>query len=340
VSAAWQFYIATVLIYLAVDVTACLGLNLQYGYTGILNFAYIAFVAIGGYTYAVLTLGPQPRGSFQRYFFGASLPFPLPILAGAAAGGLLSAVLGAIALRRLRSDYQAMVFLVVSLVATSVVTNAVGLFNGAAGLSVIPKPLGSALNLSLLDYQWFYVVLTAAFAGLTYLVVHRITGSPLGRSLRAVRDAEHAAAALGKNVAGLRMTSFIVGGVIAGLSGALLVGSITAWSPSAWLYQETFVFFTALIVGGTANNAGAILGAILVPVVFLEAVRFLPQFGPPGLTEALQWVAIGTISLIFLWFWPRGVLPERRRVITLPGLPATARPDGSVAESPAAGTAP
>ncbi len=339
-SPAWQFYIATVLIYLAVDVIGCLGLNLQYGYTGILNFAYIAFVAIGGYTYAVLTLGPQPQGSFQRYFFGASLPFPLPILGGAVAGGLLSAVLGAVALRRLRSDYQAMVFLVVSLVATSVVTNAVGLFNGAAGLSVIPHPLASDVNFSLLGYQWFYVGLTAVFAILTYLVVHRITGSPLGCSLRAVRDAEHAAAALGKNVAGLRMTSFIVGGFIAGLSGALLVGSITAWSPSAWLYPETFVFFTALIVGGTANNGGAILGAVLVPVAFLEAVRFLPQFGPPGLTESLQWVAIGTISLIFLWFWPRGVLPERRRVMRLPGLRETAKPEGPVSASPAGGAAP
>jgi branched-chain amino acid transport system permease protein len=337
VSAAWQFYIATVLIYLAVDVIACLGLNLQYGYTGILNFAYIAFVAIGGYTYALLTLGPQPRGSFQRYFFGASLPFPLPILAGALAGAALSAVLGAIALRRLRRDYQAMVFLVVSLVATSVATNAVGLFNGAAGLSLIPHPLASAVNLSLLGYQWFYVGLSAVFAILTYLVVHRITGSPLGRSLRAVRDAEHAAAALGKNVAGLRMTSFIVGGFIAGLSGALLVGSITAWSPSAWQYQETFVFFTALIVGGTANNGGAILGALLVPVAFLEAVRFLPQFGPPGLTEALQWVAIGTISLIFLWFWPRGVLPERRRVMKLAGRREAARANGPVSASPAEG---
>jgi branched-chain amino acid transport system permease protein len=196
------------------------------------------------------------------------------------------------------------------------------------------------LNLSLLDYQWFYVGLAAVFVAMTYLVVHRITGSPLGRSLRAVRDAEHAAAALGKNVAGLRMTSFIVGGVIAGVSGALLVGSITAWSPSAWLYQETFVFFTALIVGGTANNAGAILGAILVPVVFLEAVRFLPQFGPPGLTEALQWVAIGTISLIFLWFWPKGVLSERRRVMKLPGVRAAAGQAGPVAASPAEGTAP
>jgi branched-chain amino acid transport system permease protein len=78
--------------------------------------------------------------------------------------------------------------------------------------------------------------------------------------------------------------------------------------------------FAAVIVGGTANNAGAALGALLVPVAFLEATRFLPQFGPPGLIDALQWVAVGLLTLIFLWFWPRGVLPERRRSIQLPGL--------------------
>jgi len=110
-----------------------------------------------------------------------------------------------------------------------------------------------------------------------------------------------------------------VGGVIAGISGAVLVEFISAWSPGAWLYQETFVLFAAVIVGGTANNAGAALGALLVPVAFLEGSRFLPQFGPPGLIDALQWVAVGLMTLVFLWFWPRGVLPERRRIIQLPG---------------------
>ncbi len=320
-SLAWSFYISTVLVYLGVDIMACWGLNLQYGYTGILNFSFIIYQSAGAYTAAVLTLGPATSGSFQQYIGGANLPFPLPIIAGGIAGGLLSAVVGVIALRRLRSDYQAMVFLVISLIATAVVTNAVGLFNGPAGLSIIPQPLSTALNLSLVGYRWFYVGLTAAICLIVYAFLRLITSAPLGRSLRAVRDHEQGAAALGKNVTGLRMTSFIVGGVIAGISGAVLVEFISAWSPGGWLYQETFVFFTALIVGGTANNAGAALGALLVPVAFLEGTRFLPQFGPPGLIDALQWIAVGLLSLIFLWFWPRGVLPERRRIIPLPGLP-------------------
>lgn len=344
-STAWQFYISAVLIYLGVDVMACWGLNLQYGYTGILNFAYIVFQSAGAYTYAVLTLGPRTPGSFQQYIGGLSLPFPLPVLAGGAVAGLLSAVIGAVALRRLRSDYQAMVFLVIGLIATAVITNAQGLFNGAAGLSVIPKPLQTVLNLTVIGYQWFYVALVAVFCLITYWFVSRITRAPLGRSLRAVRDHEQAAAALGKNVAGLRMVSFITGGVIAGVSGALLVGFISAWSPGSWLYQETFVYFTALIVGGTANNAGAAFGALLVPVAFLEATRFLPPIGGPGLIDALQWVAVGMLTLVFLWFWPRGVLAERIRVMPLPLLarlapkpPAQGAAEGAVTP-PAGGMA-
>ena len=318
-SLAWSFYIATVLVYLGVDLMACWGLNLQYGYTGIVNFSFIIYQAAGAYTAAVLTLGPQTAGSFQQYVGGANLPFPLPVIAGGIAGGLLSAVVGVIALRRLRSDYQAMVFLVISLIATAVVTSDVGLFNGPAGLSLIPQPMSTVLNLSLVGYRWFYVGLTAVICLIVYAFVWRITSAPLSRSLRAVRDHEQGAAALGKNVTGLRMTSFVVGGVIAGISGAVLVEFISAWSPGAWLYQETFVLFAAVIVGGTANNAGAALGALLVPVAFLEGSRFLPQFGPPGLIDALQWVAVGLMTLVFLWFWPRGVLPERRRIIQLPG---------------------
>src|SRR5207244_9688319 len=83
---------------------------------------------------------------------------------------------------------------------------------------------------------------------------------------------------------------FVLGGVIAGLSGAILVGFIGVWAPATWLYPETIVLFAALIVGGRGNNLGALLGALLVPVGFEEATRFIPEFGPPGFIPAMQWV--------------------------------------------------
>jgi branched-chain amino acid transport system permease protein len=335
-SSATQLYVSTLLIYLGVDIIAVLALNLQFGVAGIVNFSFIIFQAVGAYTASVLTLGqptPPPNG-FQTYIGGANLPFPLPILAAAVAGGLLAAVIGPVGLRRLRADYQAMVLLVVSLIAGVIVTNDVGLFNGTNGLSLIPRPLAATLGLSPygLGYQWLFVGIVAAVCVVVYWPVHELTNSPLGRSLRAMRDNEHAARALGKNVGQLRMLAFIAGGAIAAVSGALLAEFITAWSPSSWLVPETFSYFAAVIVGGSGNNFGVIAGALMVPVVFLEAVRFIPQFGRPGLVESLQWVAVGLLIMIFLWFWPRGLFPERRRRFAK----SRAQPGGQIAVKGAA----
>ena len=131
-----------------------------------------------------------------------------------------------------------------------------------------------------------------------------------------MREHELAATAIGKNPVQLKMTIFIVGGVIAGLSGAILIGYITIWAPSVWLYPETIILFAAIIVGGRGNNLGAILGALLVPVGFEEATRLLGRMsiGPPGLIPALEWVAIGLLIIGFLWFRPDGVRPEPRHV--------------------------
>lgn len=308
-----SFYITTLLVYVGIDVMACWGLNLQFGITGINNFAFIIFQAAGAYTAAVLSLGPQSgNGGFQHYLFGASLPFPIPILMGGVIAGVLSFAVGLITLRRLRSDYQAMVMLVIAVIGTLVVENLGTFLNGSAGLALIPQPLSSDFG-SLIDYQWAFVAFTAISCAVVYFFLNRITSSPLGRALRSVRDHEYAAAALGKDVARLRMFSFVAGGVMAGISGGLLVSFITAWSPGSWLYVETLVLLTAVIVGGTGNNFGVMLGALLVPVVFNEVTRYLPQFGRPGLIDALQWILIGSLALAFLWFRPQGIVPERRR---------------------------
>jgi ABC-type branched-subunit amino acid transport system permease subunit len=307
---AMQFYISTLLIYLFIDIIGVLGLNLQFGVAGIINFAYIVFVAVGAYTAAVVSLGPDTPENFQHYMFGASWPFPLPIIAGGVASGLLSLVVGVISLRRLRSDYQAMVMLVLSLIATLVATNWTALVNGPAGLATIPQPLYDVLNLTPLEYQWVYAGWAAFLTVLIFLFVRGITRSPLGRTLRAMRDDDRAAAALGKGVTGLRLMIFVVGGVIAGISGAVFVEFIQAWSPGSWLYPETFVFLAAILVGGAANNWGVMVGTLLVPVGFLEATRFLPQIFYNGFIEAMQWVCVGLLILLFLWFRPNGLFPE------------------------------
>jgi branched-chain amino acid transport system permease protein len=306
-----QFYIATLITYLFIDIIGVLGLNLQFGVAGIINFAYIVFVAVGAYTGAVLSLGPDYAGNFQHYVFGANWPFPLPILAGGAVAGLLSLIVGVISLRRLRSDYQAMVMLLVSLMATLIALSTPSLVNGPAGLATIPQPLYDQLGLTPLEYEWAFAIFAGVVTVLIFLFVRGITDSPLGRTLRAMRDNERAAASLGKGITGMKLMIFVVGGVIAGISGAIQAEFIQAWSPGSWLYYETFVFLAAIIVGGTGNNWGAVLGTLLVPIGFLEATRFLPPIFYPGFIEAMQWVAVGVLILLFLWFRPQGILPER-----------------------------
>jgi branched-chain amino acid transport system permease protein len=326
VSLAMQFYATTLLVYSGVWLLGAWGLNLQFGTAGLLSFAFIVFQAAGAYTASVLALGPQTdNGGFQQYIGGYALPFPLPLLAAVAVGALLAVPIGLVALRRLRSDYQAVALLVISIIATNVATNEPRLFNGAAGISLIPKPLADWLGVDLITYQWYYVGFVAVVCLIAYFVVHRITHSPLGRAMRAMRDNEYAAAALAKNVTSLRILAFMIGGGLGAASGAVLALYIGTWAPSAWLYPETFVFLSAIIIGGTNNSLGILIGVLLVPIGFAESTRFLPDIGHPGLIDALQWIAIGFLFLIFLWFRPQGILPERKHRYSPAGRMLTVR---------------
>lgn len=309
-----SFYVSSVLIVTCVDLIAVWGLDLQFGSAGINNFAYIVFSAAGAYTASILSIGPSSSlGGFQSYVGGARLPFPLPILGAMVVAGALAATVGAVTLRRLRGDYEAIVLLVLSLIATGIAEAEIGLVNGPAGLSLVPKPLASTLGLTSLQYQWVYFGWCLALAVLVFFVVRRLLRAPFGRNLRAVRDNETAAAASGRNVFAIRMQAFVIGGVLAGLSGAVLVEFVNSWAPGSWLYPETFALLTAIIVGGRGNMFGAAVGTVLVPVLFLEVTRFLPTIGYPGLVDSLEWVVIGLLTLVFLYLRPQGLFPERRR---------------------------
>jgi branched-chain amino acid transport system permease protein len=311
------YYITTLLVYAGVDAIACLGLSQQFGIGGVTNFGFIIFQAAGAYTAAVLSLpSSAANGGFQTYIGGLHLPFPFPWIGATIVGGLLALPFAAIVGRRLRGDFAAVGLLVTAVMFNLLVTNYKPLVNGAAGLSLVPAPLENAFNPQSANYQWGYGVVAVLLALLTYWFVTRLTNSPYGRTLRAMRDNDVVADSLGKNLRSLRTSSLVVGGAIAGLSGAVLVGFINLWDPQAWGYAETVVLFAAVIIGGLGNHRGAILGAILVPVAFEEATRYIPPVpNNPNLIPALQWVVIGLLIVVFLWFRPQGILPERRRTI-------------------------
>jgi branched-chain amino acid transport system permease protein len=316
-----SFYLINLLIYAAVDGMACLGLSQQFGVAGVTNFGFIIFQAAGGYTAAILAMpADSANGGFQSYIGGLSLPFPFPWIGAAAAGGLIALPFTFLVGRRLRGDFAAVGLLVTAVLLNLLATNYVPLFNGDAGLSIIPEPLQGELNPQAAGYQWGFAALALALCVAVYLLLRRITESPYGRTLRAMRDNDAVADSLGKNLLSLRTGMLVLGGAIAGMSGGILVSYITTWSPAAWGYAETVVLFAAVIIGGAGNHRGALLGAVLVPVGFEEVTRFIPTSNnlPPNLIPSLEWVAIGVLILVFLWFRPQGILPERKRLIPLP----------------------
>ena len=318
-SGGFSIYVSTLLVYGGVSIIACWGLDLQYGSTGIPNFAYIVFQAIGAYVAAVLTLGPAKHGgvvTYQQYLFGAHLPYPLPILVATVAGAALSVAVGPLLLRRLREDYLGIAMLVLSLIATIVTEADVGLVNGTTGLFNVPEPFGT---LSSSAQSWVYVGTVALAVLLCAVVLRRIARSPLDRVLRSIRENDLAAASLGKNVRAAKLATFVAGNTMAAFSGALLIEFIGAWAPSGWDYAETFVYFSAVIIGGRARRGGVALGAVILGVAISESVRYLPTFGDPSLVGAVQFMFIGALIIAFLWWRPQGILPERKRVFSLPG---------------------
>jgi branched-chain amino acid transport system permease protein len=329
------FYVINLLIYAAVDAVACLGLSQQFGVAGVTNFGFIIFQAAGGYTAAILALPPKSAsGGFQSYILGWHLPFPLPWVGATIVGGVIALPFTFLVGRRLRGDFAAVGLLVTAVLLNLLVTNYVPLLNGDAGLSLIPAPLrGSNLfSVQSTGYEWGFTAGALALGVLVYLFIRRITESPYGRTLRAMRDNDVVADSLGKNLRSLRTGTLVLGGAIAGLSGGVLVSYISTWSPAAWGYAETVVLFAAVIIGGAGNHVGAVLGAVLVPVGFEEVTRFIPTSNnvPPYLIPSLEWVAIGLLIVVFLWFRPQGVLPERKRVIALPPGEGKSPPDAAL----------
>jgi branched-chain amino acid transport system permease protein len=316
-TSAQLYYLLNLLIYAGVDIVACLGLSQQFGVAGVTNFGFIIFQAAGAYAAAILSLpNESANGGFQSYIGGWNLPFPVPWIGAAIVGGLIALPFTFLVGRRLRGDFAAVGLLVMAVMLNLLATNYRPFLNGAAGVSLVPAPLQGEYNPQGAGYQWAYAAVALLLAAGAYLLVRRVTESPYGRSLRAMRDNDIVADSLGKNLLAQRTSVLVLGGALAGLSGGILVGYINTWSPAAWSYAETIVLFAAVIIGGSGNHLGAVLGAILVPVGFEEATRYIPtSFGPPGFVEDLQWVAIGLLVVLFLWFRPQGILPERRRKI-------------------------
>ena len=323
------YYIFTLVFFLFEYFILAMGLNIQYGETGILNFAYIGFVALGAYVTGVAALPSHVAGQF--YILGLGLPFPVKTLLGGLAAMVMSVLVALVTLRRVRTDYLAIVLISLSLVFYDFCNNYVSLFNGADGLYNVPEPLAKTLGLSSNNFIVFFACLTGVISLIVWFVMNRVMHSPLGRTFRAVRDDHVTAAALGKDPFRMQLKSMMIGSFFAGIGGGLLIQFGGSFNPTAWLPGETFVVFAVLLVGGVGNNIGMLVGALLVETLLIHLPAFLPEIpGHPGLIEYFDLAVVGVVLMLFLWFRPQGIVPARMRRTASFGV--TEKPDSEAGE--------
>lgn len=286
---------------------AVLGLNLQWGNSGLFNGGVVAFFGAGAY--ATLILGGTPQ---DAHLGGFQLFYPLALLGGMAAAGVMAGVVGILTLR-LRHDYLAIATFGVAVAFENLMRNAEWLAGGAQGLRGFERPMHAWLGDGF-TYNVLFLIFVLLLLVATYLFLQRLIPSPFGRLLRAIREDETAARSLGKNPARIRLTAFVIGSVIMGLAGGLHATFYAFISPQDVLPILTFQIWAMLIVGGAGNNKGAVAGAFLIWAAWTASGWGLSRFAPVDVqlyTGSIQFILIGFVIVGMLLWRPQGLFPEK-----------------------------
>ena len=300
-------YASFFLVFASIFAIMVLGLNLQWGHTGLFNVGVAGFVAIGAYASALLTT-PDVAGRVG----GFGLPVVLGWIGAMLMSGLAGLVVG-LATLRLRHDYLAITTFGIAVTVQLLALNAQWLTGGAFGVQFIPKPMQGWLGTGLVWTLGFLAVVALLLVAV-YVALERLVRSPWGRVLRAIREDEDAAASLGKHAFKFRLQSFIIGSMLMGLGGAVYAHFVGYIAPEDFLPILTFQIWAMLIVGGSGNNRGALLGAYLVWGFWAVSgglLRGLVPQAEQARAASLQVVLIGVLIALMLVLRPRGLLGEQ-----------------------------
>ncbi len=288
-----------------------LGLNLQWGFTGLFNVGIVGFFAIGAYTSAIITGPAYP----DTLIGGLGLWFPLGFVGAMITSGIAALFIGFVTLR-LREDFLAISTFGIALSIQLVTLNFESLTRGPNGMYSLPRPLSGFFESRTLD-NLLYLILCLAIIAVIYWAFERMVRSPWGRVLRSIREDEVAAEALGKNVFVVRLQSFVVGSSVMGLAGALYANFQGFISPLDFIPIFTFQVFVMLIVGGSGNNLGALLGGLVVWGLWSGSDALISSVLPPTIqtqAAAARIVLIGLVLALVLLYRPAGILREKRIV--------------------------
>ncbi len=267
-----------------------LSLNLLLGYLGLLSLAHAVFYGVGAYISALLMIRLG-----MNFFF--TLPF-------SALGCMVLALIIALPSLRLKDDYFMLATLAFQSLVFSIFYNWTSVTRGPYGITGIPSPQLFGYKVSEI---WQFCVLGFIFSAAAIYVCKKIHASPFGRTLKAIRDDELLAVSLGKNAAKFKVSAFVIAGGIAAIAGAMIAPYISYIDPTCFALDESFFIITIIVIGGTGNLKGPVIGTFLI-LLIPEILRFLSI--PDAAAANIRQIIYGLLLILMLRLRPQGILGE------------------------------
>ena len=273
-----------------------LGLNIVVGLAGLLDLGYVAFYAVGAYSYALL-----------NHHFGIGFWTALPIGAGV---GVLFGVLLGFPVLRLRGDYLAIVTLGFGEIIRLILENWNAFSFGPSGIANIPRPSLFGIQLSLQNatiYLYYLMILLVLF---TIFVVNRLQDSRIGRAWIALREDEVACEAMGVDRRKTKLTAFALGATWAGMAGVIFAAKTTFINPASFTIWESIIILCIVVLGGMGSIIGVIVGALIL-ILLPEYLRAFSEY---------RMLIFGGMLVLMMVFRPGGIVSDVRRTYKFAGL--------------------
>lgn len=285
----FSLYQTNIMINALIYIVIGLGLNIVVGLAGLLDLGYVAFYAVGAYSYALL-----------NHHFGIGFWTALPI--GAGMGFLFGIILGFPVLR-LRGDYLAIVTLGFGEIIRLILENWNEFSFGPSGIANIPRPGFFGIDFSLHQSTIFIYFMMVALVIFTIFVVNRLQDSRIGRAWIALREDEIACQAMGIDKRKTKLMAFSLGATWAGLAGMVFAAKTTFINPASFTLWESIIILCVVVLGGMGSVVGVVVGAFVL-ILLPEYLRFLSEY---------RMLAFGTILVLMMVFRPGGIVETVRR---------------------------
>lgn len=284
------------------------GVNLQFGHTGLVNFGPVAFFAVGGYLTAMLAAENPFAG------IGLGMPWPVGLVVGIVGAVILGALLGLSTLR-LRDDFLAIVTLAVAEIVHGLVGTFESITGAGLGLGTVPRPI-AGLSGPGPRHLFATVFLLGALCLLAHGIVDRLVDSPYGRVLHAIRADERVTGTLGKNVFRYKLVVFVYGAALAGFAGGLYALYVGAVSPGFFTINVTVLVWVGMLIGGAGSNRG-VIGGLAILMTFQLLTRFLNERIPAVTGDqfaSIRLILVGLLLILVIRYRPEGIWGDPRQL--------------------------